>query len=147
MTPDPLTCRLIIPSDLRFLAVARTFVEMVCSAGGLDRSTANAVVLAADEAINNAIRHAHQNTPGADVEIECRLLPDGIETLVLDEGDFFDITTVPHLDPAELRVGGRGVYLMRALMDEVSCQPRGVRGNVLRMVKRFPRTPTAGEGA
>ena len=43
---------------------------------------------------------------------------------------------VPHLDPAELRVGGRGVYIMRTIMDELTCQPRGERGNVLRMVKR-----------
>ena len=45
---------------------------------------------------------------------------------------------MPHLDPAEVRIGGRGVFLMRKLMDELSCQPRGERGNTLRMVKRCP---------
>jgi hypothetical protein len=49
---------------------------------------------------------------------------------------------VPHLDPGEVRLGGRGVFLMRKLTDELSCQPRGARGNVLRLVKRSPaKTP------
>ena len=40
-----------------------------------------------------------------------------------------------HLDPSELRIGGRGVFLMRSIMDELTCQPRGEKGNALRMVK------------
>jgi len=55
---------------------------------------------------------------------------------LLDQGAPFDLDAVPKLDPRELRIGGRGVFLMRALMDELSCQPRGERGNTLRMVKR-----------
>jgi anti-sigma regulatory factor (Ser/Thr protein kinase) len=46
---------------------------------------------------------------------------------------------VPHLDPGEVRVGGRGIFLMRQLMDELSSQPRSQGGNILRMVKRCPR--------
>ncbi|HEX5273636.1 MAG TPA: ATP-binding protein, partial [Gemmataceae bacterium] len=61
------------------------------------------------------------------------------EILISDEGAPFDLASVPHLDPAEVRVGGRGVFLMRKLMDELSCLPRGERGNTLRMFKRCPR--------
>jgi anti-sigma regulatory factor (Ser/Thr protein kinase) len=35
-----------------------------------------------------------------------------------------------------MRVGGRGIFLMRTLMDELSCEPRTPRGNRLRMVRR-----------
>jgi anti-sigma regulatory factor (Ser/Thr protein kinase) len=66
-----------------------------------------------------------------------------VEIHVLDEGEPFDLQAVPQLDPAELRLGGRGVFLMRALMDEISCQPRGQRGNILRMVKRCQRGSAA----
>jgi len=136
---------LTISSDLRLLALARAFVEGVCHVAGADERTTNAIVLATDEATNNAIRHAHQDHPEATLQIQCFLCPDGIEIRVLDEGEPFDLTKVPHLDPAELRIGGRGVFLMRALMDELSCQPRGERGNTLRMVKRCGRpAPTAG---
>lgn len=129
---------LTIPSDLRLLALARAFVEAVCHVAGFDQVTTHAIVLAADEATNNVMRHAHQDNPHAHVQIQCYLHPDGIEIHLHDEGHPFDLSSVPHLDPAELRVGGRGVYLMRTIMDELTCHPRGERGNTLRMVKRCP---------
>ena len=136
---------LTIASDLRLLATARSFVETVCQAAGFDDCTTYAVVLAADEALNNIIRHAHQDRPEAVVQIQCFLRANAIEIRLLDEGDPFDLSAVPHLDPGELRIGGRGVFLMRSLMDELSCQPRGEGGNTLRMVKRRrPQREAAG---
>lgn len=130
----PLT--LTIPSDLRFLAVARVFVETVCQIGGLDGTATNAVILATNEATSNAIRHAHRNRPEAVVQIRCRYSPEGLEICLLDEGEPFNLAEVPQLDPAEMRIGGRGIFLMRQLMDELTCQARGERGNVVRMIKR-----------
>ena len=127
---------LTLPSDLRQLLLARAFLEAVCEVCGLDQTATDAIVLATHEAINNIIRHAHLNCPDAQLQIQCFLEADGLEIHLLDEGAPFDLTSVPHLDPSEMRVGGRGVYLMRKLMDELSCQPRGERGNTLRMVKR-----------
>jgi serine/threonine-protein kinase RsbW len=120
------------------LSVARSFVDAVGQVCDLDKTTVHAIVLATGEAVSNVIRHAHSDRSGAQLQVQCRLLGNAIEILVYDEGEPFDIASVPHLDPGELRVGGRGVFLMRALMDELSCQPREGRGNVLRMVKRRP---------
>ena len=131
---------LTIPSELRLLPVARLFVEAVCQAGGLDPVAINAVVLAVNEATSNVIRHAHRDRPATPLQVQCRLLSDGIEVELLDQGPAFDLTTVPHLDPGEVRVGGRGVYLMRQLMDELTCEHRPQGGNILRMVKRGQRS-------
>ena len=131
----PLT--LTVPSELRMLTVARAFIEAVCQVNNLDKATAHAIVLATSEAVSNIIRHAHRDRPEAQLQIQCRLAADQVEIYLLDEGDPFDVATVPHLDPSEIRVGGRGVFLMRALMDELTCQPRQERGNALRMVKRL----------
>ena len=133
---------LTIPSDLRMLAVARAFLEAVCQTEQLDRNTVHAVVLATGEAVTNIIRHAHCNRAEIPLQICCWLSSETVEIVLLDEGDPFDLEAVPHLDPGELRVGGRGVFLMRALMDELSCQARAQRGNALRMVKRrHPLSP------
>lgn len=136
LDPSPMT--LTIPGDLRFLSVARAFVEGVCEAGGFDTDATNDTVLATHEALSNVMRHAR--CAGAPVEVECRLLADGIEVCLRDEGEPFDLSAVPHLNPAEVRVGGRGVFLMRTLMDELSCHSPGGRGNVLRMVKHAGRS-------
>jgi len=147
MRPDTVPWTLTIPSDLRLLSLARTFIETVCQLGGLDPHATDAILLAATEAASNVIRHAHQNNPQAPLQIQCFLSCDAIEIHILDEGEPFDLTAVPHLNPAELRIGGRGVFLMRTLMDELTCQPRGERGNTLRMVKRCGRNPSARDSA
>lgn len=127
---------LTLPSDPRMLSVARAFVEAVCQTCDLDPRTTRSVVLATGEAVSNIVRHAHRGRADAQIQLQCTLRPDALEISLRDEGEPFDIAAVPHLDPAELRVGGRGVYLMRTLMDELSCVPRQDRGNTLRMVKR-----------
>ena len=126
---------LTLPNDLRLLLVARAFMESVCQAARLAPGDTDAIVLAVHEAVSNSMRHAHENQPGAHLEIHCFVDAGRVEIHVLDEGEPFDLDAVPELSPSELRIGGRGVFLMRALMDELSCEPRGQRGNILRMVK------------
>ena len=136
MLPEMAPLILSLPSDLRLLPVARAFVEASCRAAGWNSDLTNAVVLATDEAVNNAMRHAHNNDIALTVQIACVLAADCIEVQVHDEGEPFDVTAVPDIDPGELRVGGRGVFLMRKLMDEIYCQVRRPRGNTLRLIKR-----------
>lgn len=128
---------LTLPSDLRYVSVARSFVEAVCEAANLDAGVTSAVVLATNEAANNVVRHAHRERPDAPWHITLRVGVESIEVSVLDEGAPFDLNAVPRLDPAELRIGGRGIFLIRSVMDEVVCLPRDDRGNALRMVKRW----------
>ncbi len=135
---------LTLPSDLRLLPLARVFIEAACQAAGLEAKVTDAVVLAAHEAASNVIRHAHHGDAGRFFQIQCHVRPDGVEVHLIDEGEPFNIDAVPALDPAELRVGGRGIFLMRALMDELTCRPHGDRGNTLRMVKRCPPRRDAG---
>jgi serine/threonine-protein kinase RsbW len=135
------TWSLTIPSNLGLLPLVRSFIEAACGVGGCDGCTTDAVVMATDEAVNNIMRHAHRGHPDAAIQIQCLPHADRIEVRLLDEGEPFDLSAVPHLDPSEVRIGGRGVFLMRALMDELSCQPRGEHGNTLRMVKRRPPPP------
>src|SRR6516162_67489 len=132
---DGPTVSLALPSDLRMLSVARSFVEAACQAYRLDRTTTHALVIVTGEAVTNIVRHAHQNRPGSQIEIHLEILAGAVAITFQDEGEPFDLASVPALPPGELRIGGRGIYLMRTLMDELTCQPRGPGqpGNVLRM--------------
>lgn len=131
---------LTIPSDLGLLSLARDFVSAACESAGFDRQTTEAIVLATHEAVSNVVRHAHRDQPEAHIHIQCRLFSDGMEICLLDEGQPFDLASVPHLPPSEIRLGGRGIFLMRTLMDELSCHPAEEGGNILRMVKRCDRS-------
>jgi len=129
---------LTLPSEPRMLSVARTFVEAVCQAHHLDRNLVHTLVLVTGEAFTNIVRHAHRNVPQAQLEIRLQIIADTVAITFQDQGAPFDLSAVPELAPGELRIGGRGIYLMRTLMDELTCQPRpGQCGNTLRMVKRL----------
>lgn len=144
---DRPTFTLTLPSDPRMLSVARNFVEAVCQACELDRPLRHALVLATGEAVTNIVRHAHRDLSRAELTMQLQVTAEEVVLTFLDEGEPFDIALVPQLPPGELRIGGRGVYLLRTLMDDVTCQPRGERGNVLRLVKRralFARTREVG---
>jgi len=147
MAPSTPSFILTFPSDLAHLATARSFLTAVCQVGGFDSAATDALALAVHEALHNCIEHAHQHRTEVPLEIRCYPSADGIEIHIFDEGEPFDLASVPHLDPAELRLGGRGVFLMRALTDELSCQPRAQRGNVLRLVKRNGGKSTGCHGA
>ncbi len=140
---DRPTFTLTLPSDLRMLSVARSFIEAVCSACEFERELRHALVLATGEAVSNIVRHAHRDLPHAELVLQMHIEAEDVVLTFLDDGPPFDLAGVPPLPPGELRIGGRGVYLLRTLMDEVSCQPRGSCGNVLRLVKRRPATAPA----
>lgn len=133
------TYSLTIPSDLAMLSTARNFVESVGACCGLEPRVIRNLVLATAEAVSNIVRHAHRNVTGAKIQVLFQVQPDRVVLSFLDEGAPFDITAVPHFNPAELRIGGRGVYLMRTLMDDLACETRGADqpGNCLRMSKRL----------
>ena len=127
-----------IPSHLAFVNCARAFVVAVCKAYEVSDETTDSIGLALHEALTNVIRHGHAHQFEKLVQLSCQLYPDRIELHIIDEAGPFDLTQVPELDPTELRVGGRGVYLMRAIFDELACERRPEGGNRLRLVKRCP---------
>jgi len=129
----------VFPSDAKLLGFARSFVENVGRYYGIDDGSLESLVLAVHEAVQNIVRHAHSGRDGARIELRGRRLESGaIEVQLIDQGQPFDIASVPHLDPGEVRLGGRGVFLIRRLVDEVYCEPCKPSGNVLRLVK-YPR--------
>lgn len=133
----PQAFQLVIPSDLKLLPLARQFVETACRYFSCDPCFAGAFELAAHEALQNIIRHAHQSRCNATLELQVAGFPDYLELRLIDDGEPFDVSSVPHLEPGELRIGGRGVFLMRRLVDEIISERREPRGNMLRLVKNF----------
>src|SRR5688500_6743821 len=95
---DP-TFSLTLPSELRMLSVARSFVEAICQAYQLDRTITHALVIATGEAITNIVRHAHQNRTNAQIELQLQIHADAVVLIFEDEGAPFDLQSVPQLPP------------------------------------------------
>jgi serine/threonine-protein kinase RsbW len=80
------------------------------------------------EALANAILHGNQEDPHKRVYVICRCTTDGeVSITVQDEGQGFDSNAVADPTTPENRLvkHGRGIYLMKTLMDEVRFEQGG----------------------
>src|SRR5258707_8144416 len=86
------------------------------------------VEIALREALANAIIHGNHENPRKHVYVRLRCEPDGVSFAVKDEGRGFDLNKIadPTAPENTGAVHGRGIYLMKALMDEVRFEEGGV---------------------
>lgn len=102
-----------------------------------------AVELALREALNNAVIHGNGMDPNKSVEVHCRCQRgNGVWLIVRDHGRGFDATAVP--DPVTLQgleaEHGRGIFLMKSAMDEVSFKRKGTEVHMRKGPTRKSRT-------
>ena len=86
------------------------------------------IEVALREALLNAIIHGNREDPHKHVYVTILCGADGeVAMTIRDEGAGFDSNSVPDPTAPEHRMSthGRGIYLMRALMDEVSFEEGG----------------------
>lgn len=90
--------------------------------------------LVLSEAVTNAILHGNKSNPAKKVSAEASVQKGSVILKVSDEGEGFDHKNVP--DPTKeenlLRLGGRGIYIIRVFMDEVQFNEPG---NAITMTK------------
>jgi serine/threonine-protein kinase RsbW len=96
------------------------------------------------EALANAVVHGNHEDPGKQVYVNCCCVPnEGVSIVVRDEGTGFSSTDLP--DPVAAgqlqSMHGRGIYLMKTLMDEVHFE-RG--GTVVHMRKKCAKADPPG---
>lgn len=79
------------------------------------------------EALANAMLYGNNHDPDKRVRVEVCLTKGRIEARITDQGEGFNPTAVPDpTAPENLdKSGGRGLYLMRELLDEVTYNDRG----------------------
>ena len=120
--------RLELPNDLQVIERSVDYLMERGSEVGFDadRLRLNFRV-GLTEALANAMLNGNGNDPTKRVWLEADLTPDVITVRVTDEGQGFDPGTVadPTLPANRRRVGGRGIFLIRKLMDQVEFNEQG----------------------
>jgi serine/threonine-protein kinase RsbW len=111
-----------LPTDLRLIDTAVSYLVARCRDVGFDgqRLTLNFRVGIA-EALANAMIYGNGRDPAKRVRVEVALSEHRVSVVVRDEGQGFDPGAVPDPTlPENLEApGGRGIFLIRELMDEV----------------------------
>src|SRR5690625_5451804 len=105
--------------------------------------TAAKLMLLLSEAVTNAIIHGNNQIPNKKVEVFIEITPQAITSTVSDEGDGFKPEEVTH-DPLDdenlLNVGGRGIFLLQELSDQIDFLDHGTK--VRFVVQRGKIQPT-----
>lgn len=113
--------RISIESSLTNIHAVNQFIEDICDHYNIFNSYFSNIITAVTEAVQNAILHGNKNNPDKKIEILFTARTDGLCFTVTDEGNGFNINDLS--DPTDLNndgLAGRGVFLMRALSDEIT---------------------------
>lgn len=128
--PAPL--EMSFPAESAQLAPVRKALRGWLARCDLPPNTVQNVLVAAGEACANAIEHGHRHNPGEAVRLRAEALVDDLRLTVADSGRW----KVPQ--PEENAHRGRGVALMRAMMQHVTITP-GPSGTTVDMQMRIAR--------
>lgn len=121
---------LTFPSEVHHLGPAVEEVVRVAERLGVSgsRATLNLRV-AVGEALANAVLYGNREDPGKKVRVAAEFSSDRIQVTVTDEGDGFDPDAIgdPTRPDNRDRSSGRGLFLLRSLMDDVRFNEVGNR--------------------
>ena len=111
-----------LPSELSTVETVEAKAEEYARKAGFDEDTACQIAMISREAAANAVLHGNRQDPEKKVHASFSLTGETLTIQVADQGAGFDPSAVP--DPLSpeglLKPSGRGIFLMRAIMDEVN---------------------------
>lgn len=125
-----------VPTDLSVVEEAVDLIARHCLASGLPpRAARFNLRVALAEALANAIIYGNRLDPDKFVDVRVVVTRSGLTLNVCDQGDGFDPDAVPDptLPDRVERPDGRGLFIIRKLVDEVRFNERG---NTICMVLR-----------
>src|SRR6478672_4938795 len=134
-TPPRRVIELDIPNDVRFIERVVEQVQRECKALEFaPRQIMLNVPVALTEALSNAILRGNSDDPSKTVHVRASVDTERLVIEVHDEGDGFDIDacTIECSPETVEREDGRGLFLMKKLMDRVE-RVANVPGNTVRL--------------
>jgi len=116
-----------IPSLAENIRIIESFIDNAKDKYHLDDDIYGNIMIAVTEAVNNAIKHGNKDNSSKNVSISLSLEDGLIKFKVQDEGSGFDFHKLPDPTAPEniSKPGGRGIFLMKNLSDEVDFKENG----------------------
>lgn len=131
-----------MPSHTRYLRMIGRIGEKVAEELDCPKDTREALscqlAVVLTEGLVNAIKHANRADPDKEVHIRINVSDKNLVVRIYDNGVGFDLDSVPtpNFSTHELEDKGRGIFILRSLMDTVKYK-RSNDGNVLEMKKKL----------
>jgi serine/threonine-protein kinase RsbW len=116
-----------VPSIVENIRMIESFIDNAKERFDLDDDIYGNIMIAVTEAVNNAIKHGNAGDKKKNVHLSLSLNDSLIKFVVKDEGTGFDYQNLPDPTAPENieKVGGRGIFLMKHLSDQVEFKEHG----------------------
>ena len=130
---------MVMSLDSALDSVDRAEEEVVryAEGAGFGEEDVQKVGMAVRESMVNAVLHGNRYDPEKKAGVRVEVQNGNLVITITDEGAGFELEDVP--DPLAnenlLRHSGRGIFLIRAFMDDVKVRRLAPRGTEVRMVK------------
>jgi serine/threonine-protein kinase RsbW len=113
--------KLVLPSALTELEKVDALTLECSRKAGLGKEQSMMVAIAVIEAVTNAIVHGNRFADDKFVTLRFDCEPGLVKVTVHDEGKGFDLACVwdPTSEDRQMECSGRGIYIMREVMDSV----------------------------
>jgi len=111
-----------IPSLPDNIRIVESFIDQAKEKYELSDDIYGNIIIAITESVNNAIVHGNQSDKNKNVHLSLEVDDSNISFTVEDEGNGFDFHDLPDPTAPENidQPGGRGIFLIKHLADEVS---------------------------
>jgi len=121
------TINIQVPSIGENIRMIESFIDNAKEKFHLDDDMYGNIMIAVTEAVNNAIKHGNANDKSKNVFLSLFLDDSMLRFVIKDEGTGFDYANLPDpTAPENLeKLGGRGIFLMKHLSDEVNFRENG----------------------
>jgi serine/threonine-protein kinase RsbW len=121
------TIKIEIPSLVDNIRIVESFIDNAKEKFDLDDDIYGNIMIAVTESVINAIKHGNKGDKNKKVLLSLNIKDDSIIFTIEDEGRGFDYDALPDpTAPENLeKLGGRGIFLMRNLADEVKFTNNG----------------------
>jgi serine/threonine-protein kinase RsbW len=119
--------RIDIPALSENIRMIESFIDNAKEKYKLNDDIYGNIMIAVTEAVNNAIRHGSRNDSSKNVSLSLSLEEGLIKFKIEDQGIGFDHDNLPDpTSPENIeKPGGRGIFLMKHLSDEVAFEDGG----------------------
>lgn len=130
------------PSQPETVAEIDSFLDSKLRDAGFPEDLLADVAVSVSEVVNNAVVHGNHEDASKKVKVDIEISADRVSISVQDEGEGFDPESLP--DPVSeenlMREVGRGLFIVRAYMDEVHIKKIDGGGLRITLVKMLPAT-------
>jgi serine/threonine-protein kinase RsbW len=127
----------VLDSTLESVDIAEEAVLREAQELGFDEDDLHRIGMSVRECMVNAVVHGNRYNLRKKVRLTITRAPDRLAIVIADEGEGFDLDSLP--DPLAnenlLRHSGRGLLLIQAFMDEFQMRSREPKGTEVKMVK------------